>query len=66
MRPDWLSPELYPFESRYLEVNGARLHYVDEGQGPVLLLLHGNPTWSFLYRDILKGLGDAFRCVSLD
>ena len=66
MRPDWLSPELYPFESRYLEVNVARLHYVDEGQGPVLLLLHGNPTWSFLYRDIIKGLRDSFRCVSLD
>ncbi len=66
MVPDWLSPELYPFEQRYLEAGGARLHYVDEGRGPVLLLLHGNPTWSFLYRDIIKGLRDSFRCVAVD
>jgi haloalkane dehalogenase len=66
MAPDWLSPELYPFQSRYLEVGGARLHYLDEGQGPALLLLHGNPTWSFLYRDIIKGLRDSFRCIAID
>jgi haloalkane dehalogenase len=66
MPPDWLKQDLYPFESRYLELAGARLHYVDEGQGPVLLLLHGNPTWSFLYRDIIKGLRQSFRCVAID
>ena len=66
MPPDWLSPELYPFESRYLEVDGARIHYLDEGRGPALLLLHGNPTWSFLYRDVIKGLRDSFRCVAID
>ncbi len=64
--PDWLSPELYPFESRYLEVGGAQLHYVDEGRGPALLLLHGNPTWSFLYREIIKALRDSFRCIAID
>jgi len=65
-RPPWLSQELYPFESHYADVDGARVHYVDEGSGPTLLLLHGNPTWSFLYRDIITGLRDRFRCVALD
>jgi haloalkane dehalogenase len=65
-RPAWLPEELYPFASRFAEVERARLHYVDEGSGPTLLLLHGNPTWSFLYRDIIRGLRDEFRCVALD
>jgi haloalkane dehalogenase len=64
--PDWLSPELYPFESRYREAGGARVHYIDEGRGPALLLLHGNPTWSFLYREIIKALRDSFRCIAID
>jgi haloalkane dehalogenase len=65
-RPPWLPTELYPFESRYADIDGARVHYVDEGSGPTLLLLHGNPTWSFLYRDLITGLCDRFRCVALD
>lgn len=64
--PTWLDKSLFPFRSRYLEIEGCRLHYVDEGEGPTLLLLHGNPTWSFLYRDIIKGLRGRFRCVALD
>jgi haloalkane dehalogenase len=65
-RPPWLSEELYPFESRYADIGGARVHYVDEGTGPPLLPLHGNPTWSFLYRDLIKGLRDRFRCIAPD
>jgi haloalkane dehalogenase len=65
-RPSWIPEDLYPFESRYADVAGARVHYVDEGSGPTLLLLHGNPTWSFLYRDIIKGLRERFRCVAPD
>jgi haloalkane dehalogenase len=64
--PGWVAPDLYPFGSRYLELGAARVHYVDEGQGPSLLLLHGNPTWSFLYRDVIQGLRDSFRCIALD
>jgi haloalkane dehalogenase len=64
--PDWLPRDLYPFEERYVEVDGARVHYVDEGDGPPLLLLHGNPTWSFLYRDVIKGLRETYRCIALD
>ena len=65
-RPDWLDPVLFPFESRFLDVDGATVHHVDEGTGPPLLLLHGNPTWSFLYREVIAGLRDRFRCVAPD
>jgi haloalkane dehalogenase len=65
-RPAWVPDELYPFESRYAEVADSLVHYVDEGSGPPLLLLHGNPTWSFLYRDVVKGLRDRYRCIAVD
>jgi len=65
-RPAWFPTSLFPFESHFVEVDGCRVHHVDEGTGPTLLLLHGNPTWSFLYRDIIRGLRGQFRCVALD
>lgn len=65
-RPDWLDDELFPFVSRYLTIDGHRVHYVDEGSGPVLLLLHGNPTWSFLYRHLIANLRHQFRCIAVD
>jgi haloalkane dehalogenase len=65
-RPPWVPDELFPFESHYADVAGARVHYVDEGSGPPLLLLHGNPTWSFLYREIVAGLRDRHRCIAVD
>ncbi len=58
--------ELFPVEHRFVDLDGARIHYVDEGAGEPVLLLHGNPTWSFLYRKIITGLRDEFRCVALD
>ena len=65
-RPSWIPEDLYPFESRFADVDGARVHYIDEGSGPPLLLLHGNPTWSFLYRDVITGLRDRYRCIAPD
>jgi haloalkane dehalogenase len=65
-RPPWLPERLFPFRSRFLAVGGARLHHLDEGSGPVLLFLHGNPTWSFLYRDVIRALSADFRCVAPD
>jgi haloalkane dehalogenase len=66
-RPGWIPERLYPFEDRFADLEGgARVHYVDEGSGPPLLMLHGNPTWSFLYREIVPGLRDRFRCVAPD
>jgi pimeloyl-ACP methyl ester carboxylesterase len=57
---------LYPFESHYLDVGGVRMHYVDEGTGPAVLMLHGNPTWSFYYRDLIKALSDSHRVIAPD
>jgi len=57
---------LYPFESHVTRVNGHRMHYIDEGQGPPVIMLHGNPTWSFYYRSLIKGLKDRFRVIAPD
>ena len=65
-RPVWVDDELFPFESRFLELDGNVVHYIDEGSGPTLLMLHGNPVWSFVYRDVIATLRDRFRCIALD
>jgi haloalkane dehalogenase len=64
--PGWVPRDLYPFESRYAQIDGTSVHYVDEGNGRPLLLLHGNPAWSFLYRQVIKGLSDSYRCIAPD
>jgi len=61
-----LPPGSYPFQSRFAQVNGAQFHYVDEGDGPTLFMLHGNPTWSYLYRHLIKALRGEFRCIAVD
>ncbi len=58
--------ELYPFNSHYLDVGGVRMHYVDEGSGPAVVMLHGNPTWSFYYRDLIIALRGQFRVIAPD
>ncbi len=65
-RPAWLDTEVYPFASHFISIEGNRIHYIDEGSGPVMIFLHGAPAWSFLYRDIIKGLRGRFRCIALD
>ncbi|WP_020667842.1 alpha/beta fold hydrolase [Amycolatopsis nigrescens] len=65
-RPSWVDDELFPFTSRFVDIDGHTIHYVDEGSGPTLLLLHGNPTWSFEYRDVIRTLREEFRCIALD
>ena len=65
-RPDWVDDDLFPFESHFVEIDGHRVHYVDEGAGPTLLLLHGNPTWSFIWRDVFTPQRADFRCIALD
>lgn len=65
-RPAWLDSTVYPFQSCYLTLDGHRLHYIDEGQGPTLLFLHANPLWSFQYRHIIAPLRAHFRCVAID
>lgn len=57
---------LFPFRSRWFDSRTGRVHYLDEGAGIPILLLHGNPTWSFLYRRLIPLLTDRFRCVAVD
>ena len=58
--------KLYPFSSHTLRLEKWRYHYLDEGEGETLLMLHGNPTWSFYYRNLILGLKDSYRCVVPD
>ncbi|MEV0064154.1 haloalkane dehalogenase [Nocardia sp. NPDC050718] len=57
---------LYPFESRWFDSSAGRVHYLDEGSGPVILFCHGAPAWSFLYRHLVVGLRDRYRCIAVD
>ncbi len=56
----------YGFEPRYVEQDGLRMHYVDEGEGDPVLLLHGEPTWAYLYRKVIPRLTATARCVAPD
>jgi len=58
--------DLYPFTSRWLELDGVRMHYVDEGTGEPIVLVHGNPTWSFFYRRLIMALRDRYRVIAMD
>lgn len=56
----------YPFRSHFLDIAGVKYHYLDEGEGEVLLLVHGNPTWSFAWRNFVKDLSEDYRVVAVD
>lgn len=60
-----LYPE-YPFASRYLPLDGGRLHYLDEGDGPAVVMVHGNPTWSYYYRRLITELRQDHRVIAID
>jgi haloalkane dehalogenase len=57
---------LYPYESRYLDLNGLKYHYLDEGEGQPLVMLHGNPTWSFYFRELINNLSPRYRTIVPD
>jgi haloalkane dehalogenase len=56
----------YPFAPHYVDFSGLRMHHVDEGSGDPILLLHGEPTWSYLYRRMIPPLTARFRCIAPD
>ncbi len=56
----------YPFRSNYLSLQGGRLHYIDEGHGPVLVMVHGNPTWSYYYRHLIAHFRQTHRVIAID
>jgi haloalkane dehalogenase len=64
MRP--VPQRLYPFEAHHLDLDGLKYHYLDEGSGEAVVAVHGNPTWSFYYRDLVKELRDQFRVIVPD
>lgn len=60
-----ISPE-FPYESRYVEVQGSRMHYVEAGEGAPIVLLHGNPTSGYLWRNVIPHLSGHGRCIAPD
>jgi pimeloyl-ACP methyl ester carboxylesterase len=66
LTPTWLDRQEYPFAPHWFHAGGGRLHYVDEGQGAPIVMVHGTPTWSFLYRHLIKALRGRYRCVVPD
>jgi pimeloyl-ACP methyl ester carboxylesterase len=61
-----LWPSQYPFKGRRLDLGGYRMHYVDEGKGETVLMVHGNPSWSFYFRELVKALRGTNRCLVPD
>lgn len=62
----WIDREAYPFKPHYFARDGVRMHYIDEGQGDAIVMVHGTSTWSFLYRDLVKALAPHYRCIVPD
>jgi cis-3-alkyl-4-acyloxetan-2-one decarboxylase len=57
---------LLPFQRHFFSRNGNKMHYIDEGQGEPVVMVHGNPSWSFYYRDLVSALRDGHRCIAPD
>src|SRR5215208_8515891 len=57
---------IYPFAQRWLDLPHGRMHYLDEGQGSPVIMLHGNPTWSFYYRRLISALRERHRVIVPD
>ena len=66
IRQDWVSDELFPFESRFFDSQHGRMHYIDEGHGEPIVFVHGDPSWSFEFRGPVSGQREKFRCVAPD
>ncbi|MEL7546118.1 MAG: haloalkane dehalogenase [Pseudomonadota bacterium] len=56
----------FPYDSKFVSVKGSRMHYVDVGEGPVMVLVHGNPTSSYLWRNVIPELSGSHRVIALD
>lgn len=64
--PRWISKKEYPFEPKEFHVSAGTIRYLDEGRGTPLVMVHGNPTWSFEYRHLIQGLSSHYRCIAPD
>jgi len=66
MKNHWLDKSEYPFVSNYFDINGEKLHFIDEGQGEPVIFVHGTPSWSFDFRKVIKQIKTDFRCIAID
>lgn len=66
METSWVNRNLFPFTSKFIDIDGHQMHYIDEGTGPVILFSHGTPEWSFGWRDLVQELKSQFRCIAPD
>lgn len=64
--PNWLDRNEYPFSTYYFRLPAGKMHYVDVGKGDPIVMVHGNPGWSFEFRKIISELSDTNRCISVD
>jgi haloalkane dehalogenase len=64
--PAWLDRNEYPFKSNYLKLDMGDMHYIDEGMGEPIVMVHGNPGWSFEFRNIIKEMSKTHRCIAPD
>lgn len=62
----WLNRREYPFRPNFFEINGQKMHYIDEGDGNVILYIHGTPSWSFDFRKVIQKLKSGSRCIAID
>lgn len=66
MENKWLNKTAYPFTAQYFSIHGYRMHYIDEGMGETILFVHGTPSWSFDFRNLIKRLQTSYRCIAID
>ncbi|HWD38070.1 MAG TPA: alpha/beta fold hydrolase [Fimbriimonas sp.] len=64
--PGWLNKTQYPYDPNFFETDAGRMHYVDAGHGEPIVFIHGLPTWSFVYRHLIRGLSPHYRCIAPD
>ncbi len=64
--PKWLDRTEYPFKSHYFKLPIGKMHYLDEGEGEAIVFVHGNPGWSFEYRQVIKKMSKTHRCIAMD
>jgi haloalkane dehalogenase len=66
LTPSWLDRSLYPFAPHFAQLSDGQVHYVDEGNGEPIVFVHGTPTWSFEYRNLVRELSRSHRCIAID
>ena len=64
--PPWLDRTLYPFTDHWFDTGHGVMHYVDEGAGTPVVFVHGNPTWSCQFRNVITSLSSTHRCIAID